>query len=354
MISARIKKKTARIFLFLTVISLLYQVGRTPFLPQEKQIRIFSYELIQSVFNPAFSRAAKEFGLFCFQGPGHRVMPCANAVTAPCVILIHGLDEPGLIWDKLAPALWQEGFDVLLLRYPDDQNIDVSSLFLFHCLSRVSFNQPVVLICHSMGGLVARQMLSDPDINYESAVKNGRVPVISDLIMAGTPNHGAFLARFRLFMEIREQVLLFVHGKGSWFSAFFDGTGAAAIDLLPGSKFLSCLNARPYPEGVRLHMIAGRILPLPKSLPEHFTITRGQNIQDKLAPDVSFLDFFLNQAAMIIGDGLVTLNSAVLVDVPVTVVRANHKTMLAPIFKKSTQVPPAIPVILDMLDRPGK
>ena len=46
------------------------------------------------------------------------------------VVLIHGLDEPGDIWDDLVPALHTAGFDVWEFRYPNDQGVDRSAEYL--------------------------------------------------------------------------------------------------------------------------------------------------------------------------------------------------------------------------------
>ena len=346
----RIKKKLTGFLIVFLAITLVYQIGRTFFLDQEKQIRTCMYERIRDALPEIWADQKGRFGLFAFQGESLPLKPCENRITTSCVVFIHGLDEPGFIWHQIAPKVKEKGFSVLLFRYPDDQGIDASSRFLFDCLTRVSFQKPIVIICHSMGGLVARQMLADPGFDYASAQKAGRVPEVSDLIMAGTPNHGAILARFRLVMEIREQLLLLTRGQWHWSSAIFDGTGAAAIDLLPDSQFLVHLNNLPNPAGVRLHMIAARIFPFPGNLPRQFTVSRNESLKDFFSQKGNILHSFFDQVGMMAGDGLVTLNSAVLADVPVTVVKANHKTMLAPIFAPGSKTPAAIPVILNILD----
>ena len=76
-------------------------------------------------------------------------------------------------------ALHREGYPVLFFFYPDDQNIDASSQLLFNTFSSLSFAGPVVLVGHSMGGLVARHMLVDPGIDYAGARALDQVPGIS-------------------------------------------------------------------------------------------------------------------------------------------------------------------------------
>ena len=374
------KKKLTRLFFVLLGVTLVYQTGRTFFLKQEWKIRNRAYEMVKLLFPKAWDRACDQYGLFCFNGSGKPMQKWSGIVESGSIILIHGLDEPGLIFEPLALALHREGYQVLFFFYPDDQNIDASSqllyntfsslsfsgpvLFffypddqnidassqlLFNTFSSLSFAGPVVLVGHSMGGLVARHMLVDPGIDYAGARALDRVPEISDLIMAGTPNHGAFLSRFRLFMEIREQCLLATDHRWHWFSALIDGTGAAGIDLLPQSEFMRDLNSLPYPEGIHFHMIAGHIFPFPANMPEQFQITGNQTLAALLPPETNYFLSMLDKAGLLIGDGFVPINSAVPFNVPVTLVKAYHKTMLSNWFSGSSRVPPAIPVILDIL-----
>lgn len=234
------------------------------------------------------------------------------------VILIHGLDEPGRVWLNLAPALCREGFQVWEFTYPNDQAIEVSARLLFEKIRSVKWGQAgsLDLVAHSMGGLVARQMLTDPGMGYTSAIERGKVPAVNRLIMVGTPNHGAFLARFRLIMEAREQVLNRIHHHGSWLQGFLDGSGEAGPQLLPGSAFLDHLNARPHPEGVSMTVIAGIISPW---LP--------------------------------VGDGLVSTASARLEKIAFYEVPGNHLTMVRNLSAGSCRVPPAVPLILGLLTR---
>lgn len=343
------KKKLIRLFLVLLGVTLMYQTGRSFFLKQEWEIRNWAYERVKRLFPDAWDRACDQYGLFCFNGSEQPMQKWSGVLESGTIILIHGLDEPGLVFEPLALALHRKGYPVLFFFYPDDQNIDASSQLLFNNLSSLSFAGPVVLVGHSMGGLVARHMLVDPGIDYAGARTLDRVPEISDLIMAGTPNHGAFLSRFRLFMEIREQCLLATVHRWHWFSALIDGTGAAGIDLLPQSEFMKHLNSLPYPEGTHCHMIAGLIFPFPVNMPKHFQLTGNQTLAGLLPPEKNYFRAVLDKTGLLIGDGLVSVNSAVPFNVPVTLVKASHKTMLANWFSGSSRIPPAIPVILDIL-----
>ena len=338
-----------RFFWILLGFTLVYQAGRTFFLEEEREVRNHAYETVKLLLPDLWEKASDQYGLFCFNGSQKPMQKCSNAVKPDTVILIHGLDEPGLIFESLAPALYRKGYTVLFFFYPNDQNIDASSRLLFKHLSSRAFSGPVVLVGHSMGGLVSRHMLVDPGIGFARAKALNRVPEISDLIMVGTPNRGAFLARFRLFMEIRDQYLRLTAHKWHGLSALMDGTGAAGIDLLPQSEFIKHLNSRLHAEGTRYHMIAGQIFPFCLKLPIHIQMTGDQTLQDLLPAENNFFMSVMYKTGLLIGDGLVSVPSAVPFNVPVTLVKGNHKTILANWFSGSPRMPPAIPVIFNIL-----
>ena len=50
------------------------------------------------------------------------------------VMLVHGLDEPGGIWDQLAPALVADGHTVVRFEYANDQAIAISAGDLIEAL----------------------------------------------------------------------------------------------------------------------------------------------------------------------------------------------------------------------------
>ena len=165
--------------------------------------------------------------------------------------------------------------------------------------------------------------------------------------MAGTPNHGSELARFRFFMEIRDQANLIMEGEGHWLQFLLDGTGAAGVDLIPGSTFLTRLNSRLHPDGVDLHVIAGILSPWSDYKIKSFMGKLGTYM-----PNDKKLDGFesaLKKMNNTIGDGLVTIESARLENVPLTQVKGSHMTMIRNLTQESKRVPPAIPVILDIL-----
>jgi pimeloyl-ACP methyl ester carboxylesterase len=301
-------------------LSVMFQTGRTFFLPQEHMIR---HALHQAVTD-RFPKAAQALKDRCGIKPFSETNIPAHHFAGNRVILVHGLDDPGIIWQDLAPVLLEKGYRVLIMSYPNDQAIAVSTRFFFEQMQQLAQKdpEPVIIVAHSMGGLVARDMLTRPGFDYPGAVAAQQVPAVKRLILVGTPNHGTQMARFRIITEIRDQLFHLFRPDTHWLHCLLDGTGAAAIDLLPGSKFLTDLNLRPLPEDTQMHVIAGIISPW-----------SGKG------PVKNFL-----------GDGLVSVGSASLQHVPLTMVKGNHFTMIRNVTRDSTRVPPAIIEILRLLN----
>jgi pimeloyl-ACP methyl ester carboxylesterase len=263
------------------------------------------------------------------------------------VLLVHGLDEPGSIWDDLIPALETAGYEVWEFRYPNDQGIDRSAAYLAAQWPTLAEDRLVVLIGHSMGGLVVRDFVSRfrHPVGKSPGVKG---PAVAGVMLVGTPNQGSEWARLRVWLELRDQ---FATGQGrrfSLFAALRDGTGEAKIDLRPGSEFLQELNARPWPASVPILVIAGRLLaPSPD-------LSAGL---DAAATEVGSSDLRRTLEAWWsgigegLGDGVVTLDSAGLRGGPRPVVlNASHRGMLVRLLPTDPE-PPAIAPIRATLHR---
>ena len=280
-------------------------------------------------------------------GAGSPVTP--GTPPAARILLVHGLDEPGTIWDDLAPVLGAAGLEVWEFRYPNDQGIDRSADALASHWPDLPPGAPVVLIGHSMGGLVARDFVS----RWRHPVGEGaRVdgPAVAGVILVGTPNLGSEWARLRVWLELRDQFASAQGRRFSLFAALRDGTGEAKIDLRPGSDFLRALNARPWPAQVQTQAIEGRLLaPAPTlaaGLEAAAAETGSAALQHRLRA-------WWNGLGAGLGDGVVTLESARVPGggAPV-VVEAAHRALLLRLFPGDPR-PPAIEPILETLRQWG-
>lgn len=247
--------------------------------------------------------------------------PCATVdAETPLVILVHGLNAcHESNWRLLPPTTpcerWCGSF-----AYPNDQSLEESARFLSCELKRLREAVPersLVLVTHSMGGLVARACIEDPDLNPGG---------VRRLIMVAPPNHGSHLARFAVSPDLWEHWLGRTKG-GPWrrsVDAMVDGLGEAASDLVPGSLFLTELNRRERAEGVEYTILLGTAGGGVR--PWHLSLARAANRQlarrkSSAAPWCDLADEWLGELDEIVrgrGDGAVSVERGRLEGVPDT------------------------------------
>ncbi len=316
---------------------------------EEKELRRRFRETVKEKFPEQTAKLSQTFGLFYFESDPE--VPGGVALDRESVVLVHGLDDPGDIWQSLAPVLVKENFNVWLMQYPNDQPIVESTQLFFEELKGLKQLgiRRISIVAHSMGGLVSREMLTNPDIDYNKSAKDELVPQVAVLIMVGTPNHGSQLARLRVFTEMRDQISRLTKGQASWLAGILDGAGEAKIDLLPGSRFLTELTARPHPQGVGMLIIAGITSPWTESDINSWVRDLRKKVShdqqkwvDKLGENMVALTHGL-------GDGLVTVESTRLQGVDHHTVEGTHMTMIRNIASGSRRIPPAVPIIVDQL-----
>lgn len=321
----------------------------------------------------ATTRTREGISVFTPDAPGAWT-PLAPGAPTPdrIVLLIHGLDEPGSIWDDLAPALRAgdrpDAYAVARFDYPNDQSAAMSAPLLSAALRELARTGTtrVDLVCHSMGGLIARDVLTRAPDYAGDARAHAELPAVERLIMVGTPHTGSPWAKLRAIGEIREQIARFwndpKHDARGLLGYLNDGLGEAGDDLLPGSPYIKGLNSRPLPTGVATTIIAGRLAPVQdddlKWLSESYIVRWLLGAEDAAAMGQGIKDLSTQ-----LGDGVVPATSAVLPGVEDTVfVEANHRSMLKSIrfihtarelAGAETHAPPAIPIILERLSRPA-
>jgi len=342
------KKRKRRWPMFLLAIAVLFialEIFFDFFPNEDKLLRKEFRNAVESTFPEQAAEVAKSFGLTAL-GPRTSVDP-ALGQRSPTIVLIHGLDDPGLVWMNLEPELVSRNFDVWELRYPNDQQVIDSSMFFFNELVdlRTDGTREIIIISHSMGGLVTREMLTSPQIDYFEQAQSGQVPRVVRFIMVGPPNHGSELARFHLLGELREQFVHMMENRGHILQGLLDGAGEAKIDLLPESEFLQTLNGRSNPPGVQMSIIAGVVSPWAEEDIRRYQEAIHENGQaDTLAS-------FLYSVGNGLGDGLVTVDSTRLDGIDHQIVPGTHLSMIRNILTDSDRIPPAIPVILQAVEQ---
>ncbi len=329
----------------------LWQLFANIYREEEKELRRQLRETVKEKFPEQTAKFSQAFGLFFFEGD--REAPRGAAPDRKSVVLVHGLDDPGDVWQSLAPEFVKEDFNVWLMQYPNDQPIVESARLFFEELQGLKQGaiDRISIVAHSMGGLVSREMLTSPEIEYNASAKNGHVPAVAALIMVGTPNHGSQLARLRVFTEIRDQLARLTKGEANWLAGILDGAGEAKIDLLPGSRFLTGLNARPHPPGLDMLIIAGITSPWSEKDIKRWTDNLRQKVPDDKQKWVDELGKNMISMTHGLGDGLVTVESTRLEGVPHRTVDGTHLSMIRNITRDNPRIPPAVPIVVDQLRR---
>ena len=336
------------------------------FFPDEqRELRSGIRSATEKAFPKQAAAAADAYGL-TFLGGGGAEAPGADdetkepgAVaprpdpTVPSVLLVHGLDDPGLVWRDIAPVLIDEGWNLWQVKYPNDQPLTDSTRFLSEQMQQLKARgvDEVAIVVHSMGGLISREMLTNPEMAYPEKLADGEVPRVAGLVMIATPNHGSDLARFRVFGEMRQQWVELLEGRGQFLGGILDGAGEAKLDLLPGSEFLTELNARPHPEGVQMLIIAGDVSPWAgmdfDQIDDRAPGTPPAAGQQMLAGLGVLLESMSNGS----GDGLISVESTRLDGIPHHIVRGTHLTVIRNVTKGSDRIPPAVPLVADFLEQ---
>lgn len=260
------------------------------------------------------------------------------------LVLVHGLDEPGDIWGDVIAAFAEMPVEVIEFRYPNDQAIDASADFLMEQWADLASGREVIFIAHSMGGLVVRDFVTR---HYapggERSLSLG--PAVRAAWLVGTPNHGSEWARLRVWLELRDHFTSAADQEYALFSALRDGTGAAKVDLRPGSRFLQELNERAWPDSVDLKLIAGVYL-------DREQVNEGLNELVQRAPNEDLAAAFAalgEDIREVTGDGVVTVESVTLAGFPPPVVLAASHRGLIRTSPLESGTPPALLILLDWL-----
>ncbi|MGY6631964.1 MAG: esterase/lipase family protein [Wenzhouxiangella sp.] len=305
---------------------------------QEREFRLTVQERLHEWFPEQMALPDEIFGFHPVTGAGED--------HPPAVILIHGLDEPGGIWDELADALDARGVSAWKLRYPNDQAIDHSADFLADHWGEIGPGQSVVLIGHSMGGLVIRDFVTRALPRLEAEDTNVAASV-AGVIQVATPNQGSEWSRLRAWLEVRETFADIQAGRFSLFAGLRDGTGAAKIDLRPGSRFLEELNQRSWPKEIPIRIIGGVITAPSQRMLDSVEALARELGDEALTEDI---ENWWATAGKTLGDGAVPVESLALAGhgEPL-ILEASHRGLLARLGG-GDEPAPAIEPILGILD----
>ncbi len=326
--------------------------------------------LLGDAFGTADATPSRPNGLFLVAPDGAESRISTKTGETPhatprVVLVVHGLDEPGNIWDQLIPAIQHAGHNVARFDYPNDQPAALSADLLADALTdlRAAGCEHVDLVCHSMGGLIALDVLSRPAFHDARAAW----PHIDRYITLGTPFGGSPFARLRALAEVRDRVERWIDSDRRDLNALLDwssdGNGEAGDDLMPGSPYLVALADRELPAGIASTAIIARMADI--APPDLSELTESWILR-RVAGDaeIEAIAAAIRRASLEVGDGVVPESSARARPIEDTaVVRSNHRDMIATVRPIESirraihpdapeRVPPAIPIVLERLASP--
>ena len=200
-----------------------------------------------SWLNRSGQRPTMQFGIQLANAIGHA------RSEGPIVILIHGYNSSPERMTPLCNSISAAGYECGTFAYPNDQAIADSAALLSRELIRLRQmypNRKVTLVTHSMGGLVAREVIEN------SALDPGNV---TQLMMIAPPSQGTSCAYIVWSGDLWEH-FLHTHDHNlldDAYASLEDGLGEGREDLKPDSEFLRQLNGRERNPRVRYSMFLG-------------------------------------------------------------------------------------------------
>lgn len=207
-------------------------------------IRSAKRELRASIVDDADLRA---YGL-------HVPAEIARRPTAePLVVFIHGFNSTPHSHNGLLESLRKTNLVIGTFAYPNDHEVLASARLLSRELRSWQRRDPhrrIALVTHSMGGLVARACIEQPQLDPGN---------VERLIMIAPPSRGTLVAHLAMGTDIWEHWLK-LGCASPWKrikQSVVDGLDEAAEDLKPGSGLLKQLGRYDRNPGVEYTILLG-------------------------------------------------------------------------------------------------
>lgn len=192
--------------------------------------------------------------------------PTQPSIIKPVVLIVPGMLNGDDSMSIFKQRFSDERIPAALFRYESTLGVEAVAKKLTAFLTAEAQRYPnrqLILLTHSMGGVVCRRAIEDPAFGLNCVRK---------LIMVAPPNAGSTLATLRgeTIKELAEglaaQELVGIVGKqgpGVINETLGLYTGQAQVDLTPDSELLKTVNSFQRNPNVRYTVIAGTKAPIP-------------------------------------------------------------------------------------------
>ncbi|MEL7306684.1 MULTISPECIES: PGAP1-like alpha/beta domain-containing protein [Pseudoalteromonas] len=143
------------------------------------------------------------------------------------VVVLHGLYMSGFVMRPLCSRLEKSGLKILNLTY---NTLSPDRAAIFDKIDRFIGGKPTALVCHSMGGLVARAYLEANSLQSRHVEK---------VITLGTPHKGSHIAKqmqqkgFDMLLKNSVEFLLPENGDWPFNAKLYSIAGDLPIGLMP-------------------------------------------------------------------------------------------------------------------------
>jgi len=143
------------------------------------------------------------------------------------VVVLHGLYMSGFVMRPLCARLEKSGLKILNLTY---NTLSPDRAAIFDKIDRFIAGKPTALVCHSMGGLVARAYLEANSLQSRHVEK---------VITLGTPHKGSHIAKqmqqkgFEMLLKNSVEFLLSENGDWPFNAKLYSIAGDLPIGLMP-------------------------------------------------------------------------------------------------------------------------
>ncbi len=143
------------------------------------------------------------------------------------VVVLHGLYMSGFVMRPLCSRLEKSGLKILNLTY---NTLSPDRAAIFDKIDRFIGGKPTALVCHSMGGLVARAYLEANSLQSRHVEK---------VITLGTPHKGSHIAKqmqqkgFEMLLKNSVEFLLSENGDWPFNAKLYSIAGDLPIGLMP-------------------------------------------------------------------------------------------------------------------------